>query len=422
MNSRTAGIGSAAVGNSTYSSFLSSLGNIPLLNGKQEQRLARIISRGNSVRAAAASLAAALGKRPSLEDVAASAGLTSAQAAARAVVLAEDARGLMVEFNIRMVISIAKRYTNKGLDTSDLIPEGIIGLKKAIEKFDPSKGFKFSTYAHWWIRQAITRAISEQGRDVRLPVHVVETLMRLNKVKRELSSQPDRDGPPTHKELAAAMGLPLNRFVALLRSTRVPKTVEEIAVMRSGGGGAGGVKEMGREAPGADDIWVEEEDDFSGDPVDADERVEYMRETLTLLLSTLDTRERNIMRLRYGLHYTSSPVEMKRTLAALEEELLAEAAAIAAGNGTDPTAAFNKIVEDVAIDFETGEMGLGLKATGALYDLSRERIRQLEAKAMKKLRSPWRLRLVERIREGEPLTKRDIDRLLQAAADTGGLF
>lgn len=418
MKNRPAGIGTPTIGSSTYSSFLSSLGNIPLLSAKQEKRLATIICRGIAVRNAAQTLASATGKRPSLEDVATAAGLPSAQAAARSVVMAEDARGLMVEFNIRMVISIAKRYINKGLDTSDLIPEGVIGLKKAIERFDPSKGFRFSTYAHWWIRQAITRAISEQGRDVRLPVHVVETLMRLNKVRSELSSQPDRDGPPTHKELAAAMGLPLNRLVALLRVTRNPKTVEDVAMLRAGGGGTGGVKEMGRDiSTSAEDIYIEEEDDFSVDPVMAGERSEVMRETITLLLSTLDTRERNIMRLRYGLHYYSSSSEVKRALEAIEEELLAE------GNATETRDGWRTEEEEFSADErDVGESGLGLKATGDLYHLSRERIRQLESRALKKLRSPWRLRLAERLREGQPLGQKDVSRLLQAAADSNSFY
>ena len=420
MKSRPVGIGTPSVGSSTYSSFLSSLGNIPLLSAKQEKRLAQIICRGISVRTAAQTLASATGKRPSLEDVATKAALPSAQAAARAVVMAEDARGLMVEFNIRMVISIAKRYVNKGLDTSDLIPEGVIGLKKAIERFDPSKGFRFSTYAHWWIRQAITRAISEQGRDVRLPVHVVETLMRLNKVRAQLSSQPDRDGPPTHKELANAMGLPLNRLVALLRVTRNPKTVEDVAMLRCGGGGTGGVKEMGREAgTTAEDIYIEEEDDFSFDPVTSDERSEVMRETITLLLSTLDTRERNIMRLRYGLHYYSSSNEVKRALAAIEEELLAESGKSSIENMDEWTIEEEEHTTDMR---DVAETGLGLKATGDLYHLSRERIRQLESRALKKLRSPWRLRLAERLREGQPLGQKDVTRLLQAAADSNSFY
>ena len=356
--------------------------------------------------------------------------------------MAEDARGLFADFNIRMVISLAKRYMNKGLDASDLIPEGIIGLKKAIEKFDPSKGFRFSTYAHWWIRQAVTRAISEQGRDVRLPVHVVETLMKLNKVRKELNSQPDRQGPPTHKELAVAMGLPLPRLIALMRSTRPCRSVEDFVSTGPGGGSfGGGMKDMGKEAPLFDDIWVEEVDDFNGDPMAANERMEYMRETMTLLLSTLDTRERNIMRLRYGLHNNNSPASIKRALEAIEEGLKAEAAATeclcggdqdmmmdmdiftSSGNSSSSGSSSSRLTpEDVAVDWENGDLSYNLKATGALYQLSRERIRQVESKAIKKLRTPWRLQLIERIKEGEPLTQKDVDRLMQAAAEANGFF
>jgi len=207
--------GGSSSSSAAVTSFLVSLGNTPVLSAKQERRLALIIARGKTVREAAKELAREKKQRPSLQEVAEAAQLTSAHDAARAVMLAEDARSLMIEFNLRMVISIAKRYCGKGVELGDLIPEGLLGLRKAIDKFDATKGFKFSTYSHWWIRQAISRAVSDQGRDIRLPVHVVEFLSKMKRVSAELEADPKRNGPPSHTELAAAMGVSLPRLIAL---------------------------------------------------------------------------------------------------------------------------------------------------------------------------------------------------------------
>jgi RNA polymerase primary sigma factor len=358
---------------------------VPLLSGKQEQRLGRIMSRGAPVRAAAEALAASLGRRPSAGEVAAAAGLPSPAAAAAALAAADEARDLMVEFNMRMVFSIAKRYAGKGVDVGDLIPEGVVGLRKAIDRFDPGKGFKFSTYAHWWIRQAVSRAISDQCRDVRLPCHVVEFLMRFKKVAAALRAQPGREEAPTYRELAAAMGIPLPRLVSMLRASRSPRSPEEAA--DRGVGGAGG-RPATADAD-AEAMWEGEGEDGAPDLVAEGERGEFLRETLGLMLSTLPKRERNVVRLRYGLFPPGAAAAA------------AAAAAEALGEG---------------VPEEEASAGLGLRQVGATYGLSRERIRQIEADALRHLRMPWRMSVVHRARSGAPVDRDDLDKLCDAAA------
>lgn len=362
------------------------LGNTPVLSGKQERNLALIIARGKAVKEAATSLAKEQGQRPSLEEVATAAGLDSAHDAARAVVLAEDARALMIEFNLRMVISIAKRYCGKGVELGDLIPEGLLGLKKAIEKFDANKGFKFSTYAHWWIRQAISRAVSDQGRDIRLPVHVVEFLAKLKRVTAELEAQPNRSSAPTHQELAAAMEVPLPRLIALLQAAKSPRLSGE----QSSGTYSSSVGNIGSMMPEEDLLTTEEEG--ATDPIGEVERAEFLQQTLGLMLSTLPLRERNVIRLRYGLHSAASASALKEV--ASELMLLGD---------------------EMNIEEEEEIMsGLGLKEVGVIHQLCRERIRQIETDALRHLRVPWRINILRSVRAGKPLTQESVDRMLQA--------
>jgi len=366
-------------------SFLVSLGNTPVLTAKQEQHLASIIARGKSVREAAKNLAREKKQRPSLTDVAQAAGLETAHDAARAVMLAEDARALMIEFNLRMVISIAKRYCGKGVELGDLIPEGLLGLRKAIDKFDATKGFKFSTYAHWWIRQAVSRAVSDQGRDIRLPVHVVEFLSKLKRVSSELEAQPGRSSPPTHRELAAAMGVPLPRLVALLHAARNPKLTGD----GLSGNFSANVGNLGAELVDEDMLTTDEEEGMN--PVAEVERAEFLQQTLSLMLSTLPLRERNVLRLRYGLHSAASASALKE----VASELI--------------------LGEDLTQEEEEDIMsGLGLKEVGVIHQLCRERIRQIETDALRHLRVPWRINILKSVRAGKPLTQESVDRMLQA--------
>lgn len=364
-------------------SFLVSLGNTPVLSAKQEKRLALIIARGKSVREAAKGLAREKKQRPSLQEVAEASQLASAHDAARAVMLAEDARSLMIEFNLRMVISIAKRYCGKGVELGDLIPEGLLGLRKAIDKFDATKGFKFSTYSHWWIRQAISRAVSDQGRDIRLPVHVVEFLSKMKRVSAELEADPNRNGPPTHRELAAAMGVSLPRLIALLQAAKSPKNEG------SSGNFSSNVGNLGVDLVDEDYVTTDEE---GVNPVAEVERAEFLQETLSLMLSTLPLRERNVLRLRYGLHSAASASALKE----VASELMI-------------------MGEDASSDEEDELMsGLGLKEVGVIHQLCRERIRQIETDALRHLRVPWRINILKSVRAGKPLTPESIDRMLQA--------
>ena len=384
---KSAGATGASPSSSAVTSFLVSLGNTPVLSAKQEKRLAMIIARGKAVREAAKALARETKQRPALQDVAAAVGLDTAHDAARAVVLAEDARALMIEFNLRMVISIAKKYCGKGVELGDLIPEGLLGLRKAIEKFDATKGFKFSTYSHWWIRQAISRAVSDQGRDIRLPVHVVEFLSKVKRVSAEMEAQEDRNGPPTHKELAAAMGVSLPRLIALLQAAKNPKASTE----NISGNFSSNVGNLGVDLE--DDFWTTDEEGIN--PVAEVERAEFLQETLSLMLSTLPLRERNVLRLRYGLHSTASANALKE----VASELMI-------------------LGEDVTSEEEDELMtGLGLKEVGVIHQLCRERIRQIETDALRHLRVPWRINILKSVRAGKPLTPESIDRMLQATSD-----
>lgn len=371
---RSPGLNATAPPN-VFAIFMSSLGNRPVLKSAQERRLTTIIARGNTVRRAATSLARTTGRRPSLDELAQTVGLPSGQAAARAVLLSEDARSLMTEYNLRLVINLAKQYSGIGMDISDLIPEGLVGLRKAIDRFDPTKGFKFSTYAHWWIRQAISRAISDQSRDVRLPVHVVEVLVRMRKVAMALRLQPDRTSPPTYEELADAMGMPLQRLMYYIRTSRRPKTQGEmVSVLASGSGEKGSTTE-----PRPEDYWLDGEDGLPSNDVEDVERAEFLQETLNLLLSTLPVREANILRLRYGINSIDSSD-------ALEEALIS----IMGKKGSNSV--------------EMEPIGLNLSEVGDIHMLSKERIRQIEAAALCHLRKPWRLNLLRWAKMGEPLS------------------
>ena len=262
--------------------YLKEIGRVPLLTSEEEIQLAEKMSGSNEKEASAA-------------------------------------RKRLAEANLRLVVSIAKRYVGRGMSFLDLIQEGNMGLIKAVEKFDYTKGFKFSTYATWWIRQAITRAIADQARTIRIPVHMVETITKVKKVSSQLLHENGRDA--SAEEIAEKLDMTVERVREIMRIAQDPVSLET---------------PIG-----------EEEDSHLGDfipdeeapaPAEAASQV-LLKEQLDQVLSTLTPREEQVIRLRFGL-----------------------------GDGRART----------------------LEEVGQQFDVTRERIRQIEAKALRKLRSPAR--------------------------------
>lgn len=258
--------------------YLKEIGRVPLLNADQEIALAKRIEKGD-----------------------------------------ESAKQELAEANLRLVVSIAKRYVGRGMSFLDLIQEGNMGLMKAVDKFDYSLGFKFSTYATWWIRQAITRAIADQARTIRIPVHMVETINKLIRIQRQLLQDLGRE--PTPEEIGAEMDMPTSKVRDILKIAQEPVSLET---------------PIGEEDDSHLGDFIKDKDATSPEQHAS---YEMLKEQLEEVLDTLTDREENVLRLRFGLD-----------------------------DGRTRT----------------------LEEVGKVFGVTRERIRQIEAKALRKLRHPSR--------------------------------
>ena len=261
-------------------SYLRDIGRVPLLSHEQEITLGRQVQELMAIEELREELSLrAGGQEPPLETLAAEAGLT-APLLRRRLQAGRRAKERMVAANLRLVVSVAKKYTTRNMELLDLIQEGTIGLVRGVEKFDPTRGYKFSTYAYWWIRQGITRAIAEKSRTIRLPIHITETLNKLKKGQRELSQELGRT--PTVTELAVAVDLPEDEVKDLLCRARQPVSLET------------------KVGDGEDTELL---DLLAGDGAGPDEMVasECLRGDLRALLEQLPELQGRVLRLRYGM-------------------------------------------------------------------------------------------------------------------------
>ncbi len=246
--------------------YLSEIGRVPLLSAEREVDLAKRVEAGLA--------ATALLRRDPPPSAAWQASLRRLERGG------QQAKRLLVEANLRLVVSIAKRYLGRGLLLLDLIQEGNVGLIRAVEKFDYTKGYKFSTYATWWIRQAITRSIADQARTIRIPVHMVETINKLTRVQRELLQELGRE--PTPEELAAQMELAADKVRLIIKVSQEPISLET---------------PVGEDEHSLGDMI---EDSAAVAPIDAASFV-LLQEQIAGVLHTLSERERRLIRLRFGM-------------------------------------------------------------------------------------------------------------------------
>jgi len=289
--------------------YLKEIGKVPLLTADQEVELATVMSAGREAEARVAQAEADGGTIPEAEMA----------ELKKQIKAGEKAKQQLAEANLRLVVSIAKRYVGRGMLFLDLIQEGNLGLIKAVEKFDYTKGYKFSTYATWWIRQAITRAIADQARTIRIPVHMVETINKVIRVSRQLLQELGHD--PSPEEISAEMNMPVDKVREILKIAQEPVSLET---------------PIGEEEDSHLGDFIP--DEAASEPSEA-ASFTLLKEQLVDVLGTLTPREEKVLKLRFG-------IEDGRT----------------------------RTLEEV----------------GKEFNVTRERIRQIEAKALRKLRHPSR--------------------------------
>ena len=302
--------------------YLQEIGRTRLLRADEEIELARQIGDWQALERVRSKLTETLKREPDEQEWAQEVNI-SLPAFRHRRHLGRRAKERMVQSNLRLVVSVAKRYLNRGLSFQDLIQEGSLGLMRAAEKFDPSRGYKFSTCAYWWIRQAMTRALAEQSRTIRLPVQIYQTISRIKKTTKLLYQEMGRQ--PTEKEIASRLNMTVEKLRFLAESAIVPISLET---------------PTGKEEDSRLGDWLKSDGETPQEQVEK----HLLREALEGILTQLTPREGDVLRLRYGLD-----------------------------DGVTKT----------------------LEEIGQILKVTRERIRQIEAQAMRKLRHPSRHRVLK---------------------------